>query len=86
MAHRKLFRSSTHCSYPYNVFRRDRLTRTGGGCVILAHHSLRVREVTYPQALNFNDIQIVGIEIYNSGLVHVITCLYNPPGMSASTC
>ena len=67
--------------YHYSVFRCDRKDRIGGGCMILAHNSLRVRAISFPQYINFNDVQQISIEVYSAGQVHVISCIYNPPGL-----
>ena len=50
---------------------------------ILAHHSFHFKSTIYPQLLNLNDVglQAVSFEINNNGLVHVVTCVYNPPAL-----
>ena len=61
--------------YLYSVFRCDRKDRTGEGCEILAHHSLHVRAISFPQSFNFDDVQQISIEVYTKGQVHVISCI-----------
>ena len=55
--------------------------RTSGDSAILAHHSLRVKSIIYPQSSNLNDVLAVSIEIYNNGFEHVVLCVSNPPAL-----
>ena len=47
----------------------------------MAHNSLHVSAISFPQSFNFNDVQQISIEMYTKGQVHVILYIYNPPDL-----
>lgn len=61
----------------FNVFRRDRVSTTGGGVAILSKTKLETKPVLLPR---FNTFEAVAIQIlHQDGLNSTIVSVYKPP-------
>jgi len=67
----------------FNIYRKDRDGRRGGGVLIAISKSYSVRELSLQ--CNVPEIDIVGISVKLGNKNIIIICVYVPPGINASS-
>lgn len=77
----EIYSSEVFCNQ-YQVFRRDRLFKKGGGVLIAVHVSLPVEQFDFHQPIDV-EFLCVCIRLFSKNII--ITCSYIPPSSDIST-
>jgi hypothetical protein len=74
------------CSKYCGVYRRDRLSRHGGGvCLVIRNnHNLSAQQVSFPSEFDCFEILAVDLTVYSSALPFRFVVAYRPPDYASS--
>ena len=68
--------------YPYNLYRKDRIQRSGGGVAIFVHDKFNSNRVELPTRYVSDEIEILAVDIHNKMGSQRFICVYRPPSGS----